>query len=213
MKTYLFFTIILSLSVACYGVFWIWAIIHAAMTPKATMRQRWFWAGSMFVNPTTAIWYWYIWKRWAFWLLFTPLLGAFISLPFVVRSLLSNAAATKLTNSLFALGNPRLVIILAVMMVFPLILRLAALLHLGKNSKFEAWDRNDWVVALALPIFGFGAGLAYTAKYQRTWALVSLGWWMAFMLSSQFIFANITQALIPAGDERRVEYKAEKILK
>lgn len=42
----------------------------------------------------------------------------------------------------------------------------------------SALDRNDWIVALALPIFGFGAGIAYCAQHRRNWALGSLLWWV-----------------------------------
>lgn len=197
----------LGISVCIYTALWLWGIVHAASTPKSTVSQRAFWAGSMFVNPVTAVWYWYIWKRWAFWLLFTPLLVAFGSLPFVTRSLLTNAEASQVTNTLFALGTQRQVVVFATLMVFPLILRLAALLHLGRNTELTAMDRNDWVVSLALPIFGFGAGMAYCAKYRRGWAMTSLVWWVGITISSYFLFSNITKALIPAGEERREIYR------
>ena len=195
-------------SAFAYAVFWLWAIYHAARTPKASIAQRFFWSGAMFVNPSMAIWYWYIWKRWAFWTLFTPILGFFISLPFVVRSLLSKADATNLTNTLFGLGTSRLVIFVASLMIFPLVLRLAALLHLGRNTELSAMDRNDWVVSLALPVFGFGAGVAYCAKERRNWAIMSLVWWVAMALPVGYVASNITKALIPAGEERREEFKA-----
>jgi len=198
---------LLGISVTCYTGFWIWGIIHASSTPKASLAQRLYWAGAMVVNPATIIWYWYIWKRWAFWLLFSPILGAFISFPFVVRSLLTKAAATRLTNTLFALGTQQLVIIAAVLMIFPLILRLAALFHLGRNTKLSAMDRNDWVVALAFPVFGFGAGLVYTSRNQRPWALVSLVWLVAVIFAGRYMLINVTQALVPAGDERREQFR------
>lgn len=202
--------ILLSVSALCYGIFWAWGIVHAASTPKSSLQQRLFWSGSMLVNPSTTVWYWYIWKRWAFWLLFTPIFGAFVSLPFVVKSVLSKAAATELTNTLFALGTQRLVVIVAFLMIFPLVLRLFALLHLTRNNNLTAMDRNDWVVALAFPIFGFGAGLAYVAQYQRKWALVSLCWWVAIVLSARFMSINISDALVPAGEERREEFRVIK---
>ncbi len=201
----LFFDTLFSVSVGIYVGFWLWAIIHAASTPKSSVKQRLFWAGSMFVNPSTAVWYWYIWKRWAFWILFTPIFGAFVSLPFVVRSLLTHAQATHLTDALFALGSQQVVLILATLFIFPLLLRLAALLHLGRNADLSAMDRNDWVVSLALPVFGFGAGMAYCARHRRIWALVSLVWWVALAFTIRYIAPNIWHALIPAGAVRRQE--------
>lgn len=209
---YIISYILFGVSALCYAIFWLWGIVHAASTPKTSLLQRLFWSGSMLVNPSTTVWYWYIWKRWAFWLLFTPIFGAFVSLPFVVKSVLSKAAATELTNTLFALGTQRLVVIVAILMIFPLVLRLVALLHLTRNNDLTAMDRNDWVVALAFPIFGFGAGLAYTARYQRRWALVSLGWWVAIVLAARFMSINISDALIPAGEERREEFRATKLM-
>ena len=199
---------ILAISLLVYAIFWIWGLIHAASTPKAKTSQRLFWTASMFFNPSTIIWYWYVWKRRVFWILFTPLLGFFLSLPFVVKSLLSNAAATKLTYLLFGLGTAQLLTFLAVLMIFPLLLRLAALLHLGKNADLSAMDRNDWVVALALPVFGFGAGLAYCAKYRRNWALASLVWWVLIAIGFKSLAFNLGSVLIPAGEEKRTEFKA-----
>ena len=128
-------------------------------------------------------------------------------LEFVTRSLLTNAEASQVTNTLFALGTQRQVVVFATLMVFPLILRLAALLHLGRNTELTAMDRNDWVESLASPIFGFGAGMAYCAKYRRGWAMTSLVWWVGITISSYFLFSNITKALIPAGEERREIYR------
>lgn len=164
----------------------------------------------MIANPATAIWYWYIWKRWAFFSLFTPMLLGFISLPLVVRSVLSKADETNLTNILFALGSARLVILIAALMVFPLLLRLAAILHLGKNTELSAMDRNDWIVSLALPVFGFGAGIAYCARYRRSWALIGLLWWVVIAAALVIVTQNITQALIPEGDELRMEFRLKR---
>jgi hypothetical protein len=191
------------ISILAYGGFWIWAMIHAMRTPKALSEQKLFWAGAMFVNPTAAVWYWYVWKRWAFWTLFSPIFGVFISLPFVTRSLLTRSEATNLTNALFALGTSRLLITFATLLIFPMLLRLAALLHLGRNRDLTAMDRNDWVVTLAIPVYGFGAAVAYCAKYMRKWALVSLLWWVVIAVSLQFITENIAEALIPAGEQLR----------
>lgn len=200
--------ILLGISIVLYVTFWIWAIVHAAITPKATKSQRGFWVGAIIANPSAAVWYWYIWKRWAFWLLFTPILGFFISLPIIVRSSLSKAEATTFTNILFALGPTRLIIFVAAIMVFPLVLRLAALLHLGRNKELSAMDRNDWVVSLALPFFGFGAGFAYCAKNLRPWAFACLVWWVAISVSFGFLWGNISRELVTAGEQTREAFKA-----
>lgn len=195
-------------SIAIFGFFWIWAMLHAGSTPKAGHGQRALWVGSVLVNPLAAIWYWYIWKRWAFWILFTPFLGFFTSIPIVVRSLLTKADATAVTNFLFALGTSQVLILIACLMIFPLILRLVALLHLGRNTELSAMDRNDWVLSLALPVFGFGAGFAYCAKYKRSWALASLVWWVAIAFSGRYIWENVSHELITAGEGRREEFRA-----
>ncbi len=195
-------------SIVIYAAFWIWAMIHSGSTPNSKPTQRVLWVGSMIVNPSTAVWYWYIWKRWAFWLLFTPIFGVFASLPWVVRSLLTKAEATNATDLLFSLGTPQLVIVLAALMLFPLTLRLSALLHLGRNTDLSAMDRNDWVVALALPVFGFGAGFAYCAKYRRKWAIASMAYWVAISLSMKYVWDNLNQTLQAKGEQSREEFKA-----
>ncbi|MBI4138822.1 hypothetical protein HY479_01590 [Candidatus Uhrbacteria bacterium] len=197
-------------SIVLYAGFWGWGIVHAVETPRATPSQRALWGIALIVNPSTAIWYWYIWKRWAFWTLFTPVLLAFVSLPFVVRSLLSKADATAATNVLFALGSTRLVILIAALLIFPLLLRLAALLHLARNTDLSAMDRNDWIVSLALPVFGFGAGVAYCARYRRAWAIIGLFWGILIAVTLKTVTLNITQALIPEGDELRMEFRLRK---
>jgi hypothetical protein len=191
------------LSASAYVGFWLWAMIHAFQTPKATREQRIFWAGAIFVNPSAAVWYWYIWKRWAFWTLFSPILGLFVSMPFVVRSLLTRTVATNFTNGLYALGTSRLLITFATLLIFPVLLRLGALLHLARNKELTAMDRNDWVVSLAIPVYGFGSAVAYCAKYLRKWAIVSLLWWVVIAVSIQTITENIAEALIPAGRQLR----------
>ncbi len=196
------------ISVVIYGVFWMWGMVHAGMTPHSKRSQRILWVGSMIVNPSTAVWYWYVWKRWAFWLLFTPIFGFFISLPWVVRSLLTKAEATRLTDILFSIGAPSLVIFFAILTIIPLLLRLVALLHLGRNTELSALDRNDWVVAIALPVFGFGASFAYSAKYQRQWALASMAYWIAISFAAIGIWNNISQTLQTEGEQRREEFKA-----
>jgi hypothetical protein len=164
----------------------------------------------MLLNPLTPVWYWYIWKRGVFIALFSPLLGIFLLLPFVTRSLLSKAEETFLTKILFALGNGRLVILLTVLLMFPLCLRLMALVHLGKNSELRAIDRNDWIVSLALPIFGFGSAIAYCAKYRRRWALIGLLWIAVMGVVLKGVTLNIAQALLPVGEERREEFRAQR---
>lgn len=201
--------VLLGISIASYVYFWVWAMLHAGMTPKATASQRGFWVGAMVANPSAAVWYWYIWKRWAFWLLFTPILGCFISLPIVVRSLLSKAEATTITNILFALGPTRLIIFMAALMVFPLVLKLAALLHLGRNTELSAMNRNDWVVSLALPFFGFGAGFAYCAKHIRPWAIASLVWWVAISISAGLLWGNVSRELVAAGERTREAFRSQ----
>lgn len=193
-------------SALLYVIFWVWAIVHALQTPRATAMQRALWVVALVVNPMTAIWYWYIWKRWAFWALFTPLMLAFATLPFAVRAVLSKANATAITNALFALGSTRLVILVAALFAFPLVLRLVALFHLGKNTELTAMDRNDWIVSLALPVFGFGASIAYCARERRVWALIGLLWILVMGISLKTVTINISNALIPAGDERRQEF-------
>jgi hypothetical protein len=199
--------LLFGISLLAYAGFWLWAMVHATQTPRATNEQRMLWIVAMIANPLTAIWYWYVWKRWAFWTLFTPVLGFFLSLPFIVRSVLSHADATALTNALFALGSSRQVILVAVLMIFPLILTMAALFHLGKNTQLTAMDRNDWIVSLALPLFGFGAGIAYTARYERRWAVAGLIWMVILVASLKGVSQNISHALIPVGEEKREEFR------
>ncbi|MBI5654623.1 hypothetical protein HZC53_03160 [Candidatus Uhrbacteria bacterium] len=194
---------ILAFSSVVYTFFWIWGMVHAASTPKARTDQRIYWSLAMFINPSSAIWYWYVWKRWAFWVLFTPFLGVFISLPFVVRTLLTHGAKTLIANALYALGPTWLVVLLATLLIYPLILKLAAIFHLGHNADLNAMDRNDWVISLSLPIYGLGAGMAYCAKYRRPWAIATLVWWIAMAAITGSVGSNIGKALVPAGVEKR----------
>lgn len=197
-------------SIAIYAVFLIWAIVHAIRTPRATVGQRALWITAMVANPSTAIWYWYIWKRWAFFALFTPMLVAFLSFPIVIRSILTKADKTFISNILFALGTPRLVILVAVLMIFPLVLRLAALLHIGRNTELSAMDRNDWVVSLALPVFGYGAGIAYCSRFRRAWAIAGFAWWVVIIIVLKAVTLNVTTALVQEGDEKRIEFQMNK---
>jgi hypothetical protein len=202
--------ILLGISLLIFIFFWIWALVHAAKTPRAPWVQRLLWSLCLLFNPSATIWYWCIWKRWAFWALFTPLLGMFVALPFVTRSLMSKADATGTTNALFALGSNRLVLICAILLIYPIILRLSVILHLAKNTESTAMERNDWVLILALPTVGFGSAMTYAAKYMKTWALVSLAWLIAFSIAGKVMIFNITPALLPAGDEKREEYKLQQ---
>ncbi len=199
--------ILLAVSAVMYAVFWIWAILHATRTPRATTLQKVLWGVALVANPSTAVWYWYVWKRWAFWALFTPIFGAFVSLPLLVHSALSKTQTTTSANILYGLGNAPILMFLAVLMIGPLVFRLAALLHLGKNTELSAMDRNDWIVSLAMPIFGFGAAVAYCARYRRVWAIAGFVWTILFALAFQGVIYNISHALIGAGVERRAELR------
>jgi hypothetical protein len=202
----MFIRAIFAVSVLTYAGFWVWAVIHAVQTPRATPMQKALWGTAMVANPMTAIWYWYIWKRWAFWTLFTPVLVAFVSFPFAIRSLFSKADSTAFTDFLFSLGSARLIILIATLMLFPLILRLVALMHIGKNTDLTSMDRNDWIVSLALPFFGFGAGIAYCARHRRGWALVGLVWWVVIVVALKTVTVNVTHALVPEGKSVREEF-------
>lgn len=139
----------------------------------------------MVLNPITAVWYWYIWKRWAFWLLFTPLVLGFATAPFIAKRILIRSDLStfeQLFAKIMAPGAWVYLLATSIFIIFPLLLRLIALLHLGKNKNISALNRNDWIVALALPIFGFGAGVAYCAQHRRKWAIGSLIWWLALAL-------------------------------
>ena len=120
------------------------------------------------------------------------------------------ADATAATNVLFALGSTRLVVLVAALLILPLLLRLAALLHLGRNTELSAMDRNDWIVSLALPVFGFGAGIAYCARFRRVWAIVGLVWIVVIAIALKIMTVNVTQALIPEGDELRMEFRLKR---
>ncbi len=203
--------IVLSVSSLAYAVFWIWGMIHAASTPKTPLRQRLYWSLSLLINPSAATWYWFVWKRWAFWVLITPLVLAFLSLPIAVRTLFTQAEETFLTNLLFALGPTWLIILLAALLFFPVVVRLVALFHLGKNFELTAIDRNDWVISLALPVIGLGAGMAYCAKYRRGWAIACLGWWVVMAIILRTVGSNVLQALAPIGEEKREQFRARII--
>ncbi len=198
--------ILLGISLVALIFFWIWAFVHAARTPRASWGQRFVWALYLLINPSATIWYWCIWKRWAFWSLFTPLLGVFIALPFVIRSMMTKADASNLTNALFALGSNRLVILFAVMLIYTIVVRFAVVMHLSKNTEVTAMDRNDWVLTLALPFIGFGSAMTYTSKYMKPWALASLAWLIGLAIVGKLMISNLTPIILPVGEEKRVEF-------
>lgn len=202
--------ILLGISIAGFIFFWIRAIFHSYRTPRAPFGQRLFWALAILINPTATVWYWCVWQRWAFWTLFTPLIGIFIALPFVVRSLMSKADATTLTNTLFALGSNGLVIFFAILLIFPIILRLMVILHLTKSTEISAMEKNDWVVTLAFPSIGYGVALFYCVRYLRAWAFAGIGWMALLVIAGTIMISNVAPSIIPAGEERREEYKAIK---
>jgi hypothetical protein len=165
---------------------WGWAIIHAFTTPKVDFSRRGLWVGSMAVNPLAAMWYWYIWKRWAFWILFIPAIVFTTFLPKALAQTLRilsmrdvadrfvSVMGTILTNVIDAIP----LMIAVPLFTFPFVLRLAALAHLGGNNDLEAADRNDHAVTLALPFFGYGAAMAYCLKWRRGWAIAGLVWFV-----------------------------------
>jgi len=203
--------ILLGISIAGFIFFWIWALIHAYRTPRAPFGQRLFWALAILMNPTATVWYWCVWQRWAFWTLFTPLIGIFIALPFVVRSLMSKADATTLTNTLFALGGNSLIIFFAILLIFPIILRLMTILHLTKSTEISAMEKNDWVVTLAFPSIGYGVAMFYCVRYLRSWAFASIAWMILLIIVGNSMISNIAPSVIPAGEEKREEYKQNTI--
>ncbi|OQB19157.1 MAG: hypothetical protein BWY14_00685 [Parcubacteria group bacterium ADurb.Bin192] len=201
--------ILFGLSLVIFIFFWFWAFWHAVRTPRANWGQRLIW-GILLLNPTATVWYWCIWKRWAFWSLFTPLLGIFIALPLVIRSLMTKADATSFTNTLFALGSNRLVILFVILMIYPIVLKLAIVLHLTKNTDVTAMDRNDWVLTMAMPVMGYGSALSYSSKFMKSWALSSLLWLIIALFAAQAMVMNIAPVIIPAGDEKREEFLLHK---
>lgn len=181
---------LLFLALVLYGVvlafLWGWSLIHAFMTPKIDFSRRGLWSVALIINPLASMWYWYIWKRWAFWTLFAPVLIFSIFLPqlleAVLRTLTMRDLADRfvdimtaiLENIISAIPIP----ILVPLVVFPFILRLAALAHLGGNTDLEPADRNDQAVTFALPLFGYGAAMVYCFKWRRGWALAGLVWFL-----------------------------------
>lgn len=190
----------LALYASLLAFLWGWAIIHAFTTPKVAFSRRGLWVGSIFVNPLSAMWYWYIWKRWAFWFLFLPamLFTAFlpVALEQTLRILSMRDVADRfvavmqiiLTNVIDAIP----LFVAVPLFSFPFILRLAALTHLGGNNELEAVDRNDQAVTFAIPVFGYGAAMAYCLKWRRGWATAGLIW---LIFSCWFMWALLVKQL------------------
>lgn len=134
------------------------------------------------MNPSAIIWYWYVWKRWIFWLLFTPLFIGVCSFPFLIRSMLS---------------PDRIMTFIGIMalFIFPVLFRLAAVIHIGRNGELDALRRNDWVICLAFPIAGFGVSTMYATRYMRIWALSSLVWWFATSIAVYLFISSIVKLI------------------
>ena len=169
-----------------FGLLWGWSAIHAFLTPKEALSRRGLWVAAIVVNPATAIWYWYVWKRWAFWALFAPALVFLALLPITLEALVDALAVRDLADRFVAIATLFLqyvvdaipLPVLVPLAAFPFILRLAALAHLGRNADLTAADRNDYAIAFALPIVGFGGAIAYCFKWRRIWASLGLGWFL-----------------------------------
>ncbi len=123
---------------------------------------------------------------------------------------MTKADATSFTNTLFALGSNRLVILFAILMIYPIVLKLAIVLHLTKNTDVTAMDRNDWVLTMAMPVMGYGSALSYSSKFMKSWALSSLLWLIIALFAAQAMVMNIAPVIIPAGDEKREEFLLHK---
>ena len=165
-------------------ILWVWALFHAATTPRVPFSRRGLWAFALLINPFACMWYWYVWRRWAFWSLFIPsiLFAAFLPMTLgrVLQALSVRDVAERfvhfmmpiMTNFIQAIPLPVAIPLFA----FPYVLRLVALGHLGGNTSLDAADRNDQAVSFALPIFGYGVALAYCLKWRRAWATAGLVW-------------------------------------
>ncbi len=191
---------LLFLALVIYGVFfaflWGWSLIHAYTTPKIAFSRRGLWTLAIIINPLASMWYWYIWKRWAFWAIFGPVILFSAFLPFALEGLIRtfiardiavrfvNISTTILEDIITAIPLP----ILIPLVVFPFILRLATLAHLGGSKDLDASDRNDYAVAFALPLFGYGAAMAYAFKWRRGWTLAGLCW---FLLASGVVWSFV----------------------
>lgn len=184
------FTTLVFLAAILYGVLfsvlWGWSAIHALLTPREDWSRRGLWTAAILINPVTAIWYWYVWKRWAFWTLFAPALVFIAFLPYTLETLVRAFAVRDIADRFVALSTLLLQNVIDAMplalfvplFAFPFLLRFAALTHLGGNSDLKAADRNDYAIAFALPLVGFGGALAYCFKWRRAWAALGLAWFL-----------------------------------
>lgn len=194
------FLIVLALYASLLAFLWAWALIHAYTTPKVDFSRRGLWVASLAINPLATMWYWYIWKRWAFWFLFIPAVGFSAFLPFALEQTLRILSMRDVADRFVAVMQVILthvidaipLIITVPLFTFPFILRLAALAHLGGNNELEASDRNDQAVSLALPIFGYGTAVAYCLKWRRGWAIAGLVW---FVLAVWMVWALLVKQL------------------
>lgn len=169
---------------ALLGVLWVWAMIHAAATPREDWSRRALWTTAIASNPSATVWYWYVWKRWAFWALFAPyfLFAAF--LPFTLETTIRSLATRDLADRFVHISQQLLIRVvdaiplpaLIPLLAFPFVLRLAAIAHLGGNTTLSASDRNDHAVTFALPIVGFGSAMTYCLRWRRGWAVAGLLW-------------------------------------
>jgi hypothetical protein len=181
---------LLFLALILYGVLlallWGWSVFHAYTTPKSAFSRRGLWTLALIVNPISCMWYWYVWKRWAFWALFAPAVVFLTFLPHALESAVKTFAIREIGDRFVSIATAILnnvigaipLPILIPLIVFPFILRLAALAHLGGNTDLEAADRNDHAIAFSLPLVGLGAAMLYCFKWRRAWALAGLGWFL-----------------------------------
>jgi hypothetical protein len=179
-------------AVLAYGALliglWGWGIVHAYSTPKEAWSRRALWVLALVVNPFATMWYWYIWRRWAFWILFAPAIAFLTFIRPVLESVIRAFAVRDIADRFVVLATIFLESVLDViplpillpLIVFPFLHRLAALAHLGGNSDLRAPDRNDMAISFALPLVGFGAAMAYCFKWRRGWALAGLMWFVLF---------------------------------
>lgn len=176
------------LALVLYGVIlaflWGWAILHALTTPRVDSSRKYLWTMALILNPIASMWYWYIWRRWAFWTLFIPVLLFSTFLPFVLERIIQALMIRELADRFVSIMTVILENIIEIiplpilipLIVFPVILRLAALAHLGGNTNLEAADRNDHAVTFALPLFGYGAAMTYCLRWRKIWAFVGFLW-------------------------------------
>jgi hypothetical protein len=180
------FFVALAVYASLLAFLWGWAIIHAITTPKVDFSRRGLWVGALAVNPLATMWYWYIWKRWAFWALFFPAVAFTAFLPFALEQTLRVLSMRDVADRFVAVMgvilthviDPLPIAFVIPLFTFPFIFRLAALTHLGGNKELESADRNDQAVSFALPFFGFGASMTYCLKWRRGWAITGLVWFV-----------------------------------